>query len=353
MNLSLPAVRYPYSDPERIAAFYQRFLAGLGDAPGVHAVGITSNLPFGGVANWSGAFAYRAPEGELPWGARIADYRAVSPGVFRALGVRLVEGRLFGDEEDLSRPAVAIVDRMFARAIWPGESAVGKQLRVSAFIGDRDGIRWATVVGVVDHVRYDDPRVDGRDQIYLPHAQSPQRSVTLVVDSAMDAAAVERQVRSQLRALDAHLAPYRVLPISHYVAEARRPLRVTAVATFAFSGAAVLVSTLGVYLVLARATAERGREIGVRLALGASRSSIARMVVHQGVRLVIGGLAAGCAAGVAAGYALRAVLYQVGALDVPTMAGAACVTLGAAIAASLWPALRASRVDPSLLVRGE
>jgi predicted permease len=353
VNLSLPAVRYPYEDPPRIAGFYRRLLAGLRDQPGMRVAGITSHLPFSGASGWSDAFAHRDAAGaEIPWGSRTADYRAVSPGLFPALGARLVGGRFFTDDDDLGRPPVAIISRPLAEALWPGQSAVGNQLRVAYFVRDTP-IRWATVVGVVEHVRYDDPRVDGRDQIYLPHAQSPQRSVTLVVDSIADPATVERQVRGELKALDAGLAPYRVLPVSHYVSEAARSLRLTAIATVLFSGAAVAVSMLGVYLVLARTTAARSREIGTRIALGAAHSAVVWLVLRDGLRLGAGGMVVGCLAGIGSGRIIRSVLYGVDAAHPPTIAAAVGLLVAAVAAASLWPAYRATRLDPARLVRGE
>ena len=160
-KVSLPSTRYSYGEPEKISGFYQRLVDGIAALPAVEGVGTVDGLPLDGVASSGDAYAYDTPSGVLDWGARSAEYRAVTADYFRAMGIRLLNGRFFEAHDDLEHPSVVIVDDKLARIAWPGRDAVGQRLKVDRFVAGESITEWATVVGVVEHVRNVDLSFEG------------------------------------------------------------------------------------------------------------------------------------------------------------------------------------------------
>jgi predicted permease len=347
-RLALPGTRYPNQDA--FNAFSRRLQDALAALPGATGAAAVSHAPYDHVPNWGGP--YIATPGADPSTAPQADYRAVAPGLLELLGVRLLDGRTFAETDDHHADPVVIVDARLAARTWPGTSAVGQRLGVDPGVTGTPST-WATVVGVVPHLRHRSPVEEVRDQVYFPERQVPRNPAVYVVRTADDPAALVPGVREALRALDPALPIYDVRPLDAYVADARALRRFTALLAIVFAAAALTLACVGIYGVVAYSVAERHREFGVRLALGARATQVMTLVLREGVTLAGVGLAVGLAGAAAAAWSLRSQLFGVAPWD-PVSLGATLPILGAAaVLACLVPALRALRTDPADALRAE
>lgn len=343
-RLSLPWERF-HSLEER-QAFTAELRACLLALPGVTGAGGISHLPYDELPNW--ATPYRREGAAGAGDVASADTRAVTPGLLEALGARLVEGRFFTDADTPESVPVAIVDERLARRLWPGGRAVGRR-----FLGDP----WTTgespppvaltVVGVVRHLRHRRPTQEVSEQLYFPVQQAPRNPMAYVVKSSTEAAAA---LTPRIRQVVAELAPgapiYDVRPLSDYLSAARAARRFTMTLATAFAAAALGLAALGVYGVTAYAVALRRRELGLRLALGASRRQVVRLVMGESLRLAAVGLLLGLVGAGLAASLLASQLYGVTPADPPSYALAVTV-LAVAVALAAWlPARRAARVHP-------
>jgi len=278
---------------------------------------------------------------------------APSPrGWFRAARVRLLAGRFLDARDDRDRPLAAVVDAALARRAWPGRSAIGREIRVEAF---RDGeLRpaWGEVVGVVETLHLSRLEEADREQVYLAHAQSPQRTMYLTVRTAVDRGALVPAVQAQVAALEKDLLLFDVRRALEHVARATAVTRFALSAMGALAMVAALLAAAGVYAVMAFSVSRRRREMGIRLALGASPSAVFALVVSQGMALVAAGLGVGLL-GALALTRISGLLFGVPATDPPTFLAVAALLTGAALLACVVPARRAARVDPTQALRSE
>ncbi len=355
-KVSLPSTRYPYREPEKISGFYQQLVDGIAALPAVADVGTVDGLPLDGAAAAGAPYAYDTSDGVLEWGARSAEYRAVTADYFRALGIRLVSGRFFDAHDDLEHPSVVIVDDKLAGVAFPGRDAVGQRLQVDRFVGGESITEWATVVGVVEHVRNVDLSIEGLEQIYQPHFQSPRRSMKVAVKTPALAAPEQRaallaQVRGVLRTVDPARAIFEVRPMTDYVDRALARTRLVALLLSGFAAMAALLSALGIYGVLAYAVRVRLHEIGIRIALGASTWRIFRQVVAGALRLAVLGVAAGLGLAWALAPRLASVVFGIEVRDVATFVAVSCVALATAAVAAGLPARQAAAVEPASALR--
>jgi putative ABC transport system permease protein len=275
------------------------------------------------------------------WESVAADWRSASPGYFRALGVRLLAGRMFDERDDAHHPRVVIVDSLLAARVFPGEPAVGKRILL-----EQGGQRtWREIVGVVAPPRLHDLARDVREQIYEPQSQVPVFRLAVVVRAA-DATAILRPISEVVHGLDGQLAIRQLRPLSDLVDEARGTARfVTALASL-FAVLALGMAALGLFGVLSFSVRQRTREIGVRMALGAGERRVLRMVLASGLRLTLMGLAIGLGGALACSRALAAAMEGVRSNDALTWLGAPLLLLAVALLACWLPARRAARVDP-------
>jgi predicted permease len=343
-RLSLPRDRYrSHQEANVFSELLRRKLAALPDVVGVGAI---SHLPFDYVPNWSSPYAREgAPDTAA---MREADARAITPGVLEGLGARLVEGRFFTEADDLGALPVAIVDDKLAARTWPGETAIGKRIRVPDLLEAP-----ATVVGVVQHLRHRTLTAEVREQVYVSVRQSRRNPMAYIVRTSGDPAATLAPVRSLLRQLDAQLPIYDERPLAAYAIEARAARRFTLTLVAVFAAVALALACVGVYGVIAYSVGQRRHEFGVRLALGARPARLVRDVLTEGVRLAGIGLAGGLAVAFAAARALEGQLFGVTPYDLLTYLCGAGVLLSAAIGACLLPALSTARVSPAEALRAE
>ena len=342
-QVALPEARYPSGDDRR--AFAERILPRIRSLPGVAAAGITSSIPFGDDRNNTviRAVGYEERPGES----------LVSPSLITidgdyldALGVPLVEGRYFDDRDTADAMRAIVIDERLARRFWPDGSALGG--RMYSDIELRDDTEVYTVVGVVaEHTLYG--LVDQPEQVgayFFPHTQRPLAMPTFAIRTEGDPRALVGAVRAAVTAADPELPLFFVQTMEELIGARLTSRRTPMMLALGFAGAALLLSALGIYGVLAYRVAQRRREFGVRLALGSSAAGLFRLVLSEGALLVGVGLTLGIAGTLAARSALAAQLYGIEAGDPAVAAAVVAVLTVVALAACALPARRATRVDP-------
>ena len=283
--------------------------------------------------------------------AHALQVRVVTPDYFRAMGIPVRRGRAFDERDGLGAAAVVVVNETAAARLWPDDDAVGHAFTIGTRLGQGGEAAGGVVVGVVGDVRDFGPSRDVRPTVYLAHAQRPVDFVTIVVKTRTDPGPLVPTLRGLVAALDPNLPLFRVRTLEQLTRDAVAQPRLFLVLLAAFAVAAVLLAALGIYGVMAHAVSQRTREIGLRLALGAGRGTVLRMVVGQAMLLAVAGLGAGLIVSVAASRLMQGLLFGVEPIDPLTFAVATLGFAAVAFVASVLPALRASRVDPAEALR--
>ncbi len=347
MRVSLPDAKYQTT--QATTAFYQQALERISTLPGVQAAGAINLLPlqrwgFNGDIEIEGQGPY--PPGQAP----LAEYRAVTPGYFRALQVPLLDGRAYTDQDTEKTPPVILINQTMAKRFWPDESAVGKRIRV-------DGPDWRTIIGVVGDVRQSGLTQAVRSEIYFSYAQAKYQyltqSMSLVVRASSDPTNLVSAIRSEVQAVDAAQPVYGVETMEAVIAESVSDRRLNMILLGIFAAVAMALAAVGIYGVLSYSVTQRTHEIGIRMAVGAQPSDILRLVVGQAMTLALAGVAIGLIAAFALTRLMESLLYGVSATDPITFAAISAALTGVALAASFVPARRAIRVDPMIALRYE
>ena len=277
-----------------------------------------------------------------------ADARVAGGQYFQAMEIPLRSGRFFSEEDVAGRPAVVIVDEFMAEQLWPGRDAVGKRIHMV-----ESNEPWLTVVGVVGRAKHESLDSDPRIAFYLPQTQYPSRAMTLVVrgQAGGDPSALSPAVKKALRGIDPDLPMYSVRTMSERVAESLARRRFSMFLLGLFAAFALALATIGIYGVMAYLVNQGTREIGIRMALGATQREILRLVVFQGMTLAISGVIIGLAAASVFTRLMRSLLFGINASDPATFGTIALLLTVVALLATYVPAKRAARVDPSALNR--
>jgi putative ABC transport system permease protein len=336
--VTLPRARY--DSAAKMIAFHDRLQSQLATIPGVDAVSAIDPLPLGGTS-WSGTFHVEGQPTERGAEAPHGEYNVALPGFIETLRFRLVAGRDFNVSDGPGAPSVAIVDERLAARHWPGEDAIGK--RISA---NSDSGPWSSVVGVVRHVYRSGPKSEGEPQIYFPYRQRVQTPLSYVVRTTVDPLSVVRAVRTQVAQLDADLPVARVASMETLESAALARDRFNALILLVFAGTALLLAAIGLYGVMAYLVAQRQAELGIRMALGGRPGDVARIVIGDGMRMALLGIAIGMLASLALGRALDGLLYGTRPTDPLTYAVIAAMLAIVALLATAIPARRATRTDP-------
>jgi predicted permease len=347
-QVSLPEASYP-GDPE-LDSFYRRLGERLAAIPGVESAGAGFPLPLSGGNYFLSYYVEGRPE-PPPQETPSAGIRFVTPGYLETLEVPLLAGRRLTEADRQGSRPVALVDRLMAERTWPGESPLGARITFSGADAEED--QWMEVVGVVGDVRHAELGSDPGPQIYLPMGQSPMDTATLVLRTSTDPEALTGAVRSAVREIDPSLPLYRVQPMEDVVAASLADQRFSATLLGVFAALALVLASLGVYGVISYSVAQRSRELGLRMALGARRDGVLRLVVRQGMGLVLVGVGVGLVGAFLASRLLRSLLYEVGAGDPLTYVVVPVVLTLVGLVATLIPALRATRVDPVVALKAE
>lgn len=336
-----------YRGDEVVAQYYRETIARLTALPVVEAVGGSSALPMDPLGiNYD--LPYRLvgqenlPYEELP----SADFRVVTPDYFRSLRIPLSRGRVFSDADRSDTPYVVVINEAMAQLVWPDRTPIGERIETPS-----TDWHWFEVVGVVGDTRYYGLSAEPRPEIYVAHAQVPRTEMTLVVRTAGDPAAIVNTIRATILAQDPAQPSHSVVTTASLVADTLGAQRFYTLVLGVFAAIALALSGTGVYGVLSYWVNQRTTELGVRMALGASRWSITTLVVGHGMMVAGVGIVVGLAGAVASTRVLSTVLYGVGATDPVTFLGVALVLASIAVAACWIPAARAGRVDPTVSLR--
>jgi predicted permease len=351
-NLALPAAKYP-SDTTQIA-FFDAVLPRIAQVPGVQTVGATSVLPFGG--GWSTASfeieGYQQPEGQpSPWG----DFRAVSPGFFETMRIPLLKGRVLNDGDRMGSPPVVVIDDEFVRRYWPRENPIGKRITFGPPAGaaDTSSREWIEIVGVVGHTKHEGLAAEPRIQYYLPYRQVGMPMLTIAARTAGRPESYVNAIRDAVRSVDPDQPVAGVHNMEELLEQSVGQRKLAMLLLSLFSGIALLLASVGIYGVMSYSVTQRSREIGVRIALGADRGVVLGMVLRQGMRLALAGVALGLLAAFGLTRLIASQLYDVRPTDPVTFVLVATLLTAVALMANLVPALRATRVDPAVVLRDE
>ena len=345
LSLQMAYPRQRYSDVQRVRQMMQRLTAEVAALPGVNSVALTTGVPLHD--GWSRIYTIEGRPRELK-DMPFVNHVVVGPGYFRTLGIRLLEGRDF-TEADFDRPQILIVTKAFARENWPGESAVGKRIR---FGPPANHEPWHTVVGVVADNLHEQLKAGGRPNVYLPYSADITPN-SLLVQAAGDPSKITSAVRTRIASFDHDIALSHIFTLPELIERASWQDRFLAVLFLAFAALALTLAAVGLYGALSYSVSLATREIGIRMALGASAAAVQRMLMRQGVTLSLAGLAIGTAAALLLTRLLRAELFEVAATDPATYVLTAVVLMAVAGLAALVPARRATRIDPAIALRWE
>ena len=342
-EVNLPTQRYP--DSETRARFARTLEERLRAVAGVEDVGATTHLPFDDFPNWYNTCRPVGVVDSRPEGIQ-ADHRGATPGYLRAIGATLVRGRFYDALDDAAGRAVVVVDERLANEAWPNADPIGQRIEHEYHHDGQYGALTSEVVGVVRHVRQQRLTGTPRGQIYMPYRAATRDHLSFVLRTAGDPSAFAGPARSAVQTLDAELAVGKVRPLGDYLDGALRPARFTMVLASLFGALALALAAVGIYGVVATTVAHRRRELGVRLALGATPGRLVRQLVREELVPAAIGLAIGAAGAVAVSRLLRALVFGVSAIDPVTFVAAALILPAAAVLASWLPARQAARTNP-------
>jgi putative ABC transport system permease protein len=345
MDLSLTDARYPARQQK--SEFFSQVLRRVESLPGVRSATLADSLP---LSPYQG-FLMMSPN-RLQHRAALSSSTMlvsrlirVSPGYFYTLGIPVLKGRTFTDHDDEQAQKVMVVNEALASRLWPREDPIGKQLPQM-----RGSL---TVVGVVGNTRHEGLSQDTEAEFYVPYLQLPGNSMQLAVRTATDPASIVSAVRAQVRDVDPEQPLYHVATLQQVLSESLAPRRFNMLLLGIFAGIALALATVGIYGVMAFTVTQRTHEIGIRMALGGEKSDVVKMVIGQGLKLALIGVAIGIAGALAVTRFLSTMLFGVKPTDPLTFIAVSLILIAVALAACYIPARRAAKVDPMVALRYE
>jgi predicted permease len=343
------------TEREQAVRFFDQIIDSLGSLPGAEGVGAINVLPVPGGGWWLSSIwlegeSYR--QGEEP----VTATRVVAGQYFETMGIQLLSGRTFEPTDAASSDPVVIIDRTAAEQYWRGENPIGRPLSFARPSGDN--VTWFTVVGIVDAVRHEDLDVAPTPMAYMSLAQAQfghfrDWGMSVVIRSAGDPMALVRPARAAITAVAPDVPVYEVQLLQEMVSNNLAERRFTLIVLTVFAGIALTLAAVGIYAVLAMMVAERTREVGIRMALGADGRAVLAWVLRDGLWKTALGLGIGLVVALAGSRLMTSLVYEIAGAD-PVTYGAVAAVLGTvALTASIIPAWRATRIDPIQALRGE
>jgi putative ABC transport system permease protein len=343
LSLAIDLTPSKYPAPRDQARFFQQVIEGIKGVEGVQSVAGSAIPPLGNRSTVVTGLVVEGRPGELPR----ASFTTISPDYFRTMGIPLIGGRYFTDVDREGSPGVAIVDASFARGFLPGENCLGR--RIKSWIHKND---WLTIVGVVGDVR-DRVESEPTPEIYLPYLQAGEPFMTLLVRTAGNPMLWAGAVRSRIAGIDKDQPPHDIMTLEELRAGSLTPRRVNLLLLSSFAGLGLILASVGIYGVVSYSVGQRTHEIGVRMALGAERGDVLKIVVGQGLRAVLIGTGIGVAAAFGLTRFLQSMLFGVKPTDPVTFLAVSLLLLVVAWLACYIPARRATKVDPMVALRYE
>jgi predicted permease len=326
--------------------FYERALAAVQGVPGVRDAALTSRLPLRGRGDTRFAIEGRPTPADQP--PPSAEIRVVSPNYFATMGIPLLAGEGLPRLADSLSNGQIVVNRTLAEKYWPGEDPIGRRIRIFGSDGP-----WVSIAGIVRDVRQMGLTEPPREELYVSHHAVTFQEMSMVVRTTGDPERLGAAITAGIRDVDPEQPVFGVMSMERLIGNASAERRVSMVLLLLFAGIALLLSALGIYGVMAYTTTQRRHEIGIRLALGAGGSDVLRLVVGQGMRLVLIGLAAGLLGAWVLSRSLASQLFGITAQDPVTYLTVALLLGSVALVATWLPARRAIRVDPMISLRSE
>jgi putative ABC transport system permease protein len=339
-----------YAQPEQQARFFDELLAELAATPGVEASGATTQLPLSGDFSISFTIEGRPEpaENQEPSG----EMRIVSAGYFDVMGIPLLRGRGFVEADRLDAPPVVVINQRLADLYFPDEDPIGRRIRIG-YAHARDAERVREIVGIAGNTRDSGLAQEPMPLYYVHYRQTPEPAMDVVVRTGGDGAAAVAALRREVAELDRDIPLYSARTLQEHVRGSTGGRRFRALLLGSFALVALLLASIGIYGVMAYTVAERTREIGIRMALGAARGDVMKQVLRNGLMLAVAGIALGALGALATGRLLSSFLFGVTPTDPPTFAFVALFLLAVAAAACYLPAHRATRVDPTVAMGAE
>jgi predicted permease len=338
-----------YRTAAQEAAFLRELLRRARTLPGVQAVAIgePSAIPLGhGRDDWNPAPLILEGHESQSNQAPLVDRCAITPGYFPLLGMKLQRGRFFTEFDTDTTPGVAVINQTFAQTYWPGDEPLGKHFKLNPATP-----AWTTVVGVLADARTESLAERSIPVVYQSLYQRRAKALAIFVRGQLDAAAIPLQLREQVQSVNPELPVFGAHLLNELVAASLSERRFSMEMVGLFAVTALLLAGLGIYGVISYLVSERTHEIGIRLALGAPRQNILRMVLYQGLRLAVTGAAVGVVSALMVSHLMGGLLYGVSPTDPLTFAGVTVLLIGVALLACYVPARRAIRVDPLVALR--
>ena len=343
MEVSLPLLKYPRGKP--VADFFAEATRRVKTLPGVEAVAFTSILPLSGT-NSDSSFAIEGRDPSVEKVYPDEEIRGITPEYFSVLKVPLLQGRFFNDGDQLDGPGVIIVNQSFAKKWFPNQDVIGK--RITFDDPRKPDVKWINIIGLVGDMRHRGLDLDPKPEYYFAHNQRPYRGMILAVRSAQDPRSLTAAIRREISRLDPDLPAANVRTLEQVAADSIAPRRLSVVLIGVFAAVALVLASVGIYGVMSFLVVQRTHEMGVRMALGAQRSDVLRLVIGRAAKLVLLGTAVGLLLGILSSRALQAMLFNVGAFDPTTFVGVTFALIAVSLLASYIPAVRATRADPMI-----
>ena len=346
MRMTLPSGKYKQGEPR--AQIYSQIIESVKSTPGIESAGATLSLPLRGDTYQVGRSVIREGRPETPDEALNAMYHAITPDYFRTLQIPLKSGRTFNENDNDQSPKVIIINEKMARQLWPGESPIGRKIKVW-----RDEKFPREIVGIVGDVK---PSLDEEapTQMYVPYAQDGTwGSLSLAVRTTGEPTALSGAVRNAIRSVEKGVPTYNLKTMNDVVATSAAPRRTPMLLFAAFAGVALLLAMLGIYGITTYYVTQRTHEIGIRMALGAQLRDVLRLVLSRGMLLAIVGVGVGLVGAFLLTRYLTTLLFGVQPVDLMTFAAVSFVLIGVALIACYIPARRATKVDPLVALRYE
>jgi len=350
-DLSLAKAKYP--QPEQQQAGFAEIVRRAAAIPGVEAAAVIYPLPLGGDSN-SNTFLIAGRPALRPEDKPTSNHRTISPNYFRALNIPLSRGRQFDEHDNQHAPPVIIVNETFARRYFAGTEALGQHIIIEGESGDHGGPPQREIIGIVGDVRHESLDTESGAEYYVPYTQAPESFMSLVVrSSASNPGSLVASVREVIKQIDKDQYVAAIQPMTKLVTDSVARRRFNALLTGLFAIVALLLASVGIFGVLNYSVAQRTQEIGLRVALGAQTRDVLRLVLGQGVRLILFGLALGLAVSFALTRVLAVMLFGVTPTDPLTFVGVSLLLTSVALLACYIPARRATKVNPLVALRYE